>query len=173
MKLYNYVKMQYIYRTKAKFIAKSTGCKGSYALMRLPYHNRGDQIAPDAMHTIKDSIEKIMSLITGSYMFNYIIIRSSHIGNYFIGKYDDKASKAEMLLGRFGLQMGSDNQLPWVLTKKELQLAQERLKHLIIPAYLDFNPQYLFTHPSRLKSHDWKQVHIITICVYILVDIIT
>ena len=68
------IKMQYIYRTKAKFIAKSTGCKGSYALMRLPYHNCGDQIAPDAMHTIKDSIEKIMSLITGSYMFNYIYV---------------------------------------------------------------------------------------------------
>ena len=54
-----------IYRTKAKFIAKSTGCKGSYALMRLPYHSRGDQVAPDAMHTIKDVIEKIVFLITG------------------------------------------------------------------------------------------------------------
>ena len=64
-----------------------------------------------------------------------------------------------MLLGRFELLLESENQLPWVLTKKELQLAQERLKHLIIPAYLDFNPQYLFTHPSRLKSHDWKQVN--------------
>ena len=56
-------------RTKAKFIAKSTGCKGSYALMRLPYHNRGDQIAPDAMHTVKDSIEKIVALITGKQLY--------------------------------------------------------------------------------------------------------
>ena len=64
-----------------------------------------------------------------------------------------------MLLGRFGLQLGNNNQLLWVLTKEELQLAQQRLKHLVIPAHLDFNPQHLFTHPSRLKSHDWKQVN--------------
>ena len=37
--------------------------------MRLPYHNRGDQIAPDAMHTIKDSIEKIVALITGKQFY--------------------------------------------------------------------------------------------------------
>ena len=77
-----------------------------------------------------------------------------------------------MLLGRFGLELGYDSQLPcnWLLTKKELQLAQEWLKHLIIPTYLDFNPQYLFTHPSRLKSHDWKQVKYMSyqLAVYIL-----
>ena len=46
-------------------IAKFTGCKASYALMRLPYHDRTTQTVPDAMHTIKDCIEKIVYLITG------------------------------------------------------------------------------------------------------------
>ena len=61
-------------------------------------------------------------MITHVYVHNYL----------FKGKYDDKASKAEMLLGRFGLQLGDNNQLPWVLTKEKLQLAQQRLKHLLI-----------------------------------------
>ena len=52
-------------RAQAKDIAKSTGCKGSYALMRLPYHNRVDQTVPDAMHTVKDCIEKLLYLIIG------------------------------------------------------------------------------------------------------------
>jgi len=46
-------------------IARSTRCKGSYALMRLPYHNRVEQTVPDAMHTIKDCIEKLLYLIIG------------------------------------------------------------------------------------------------------------
>ena len=46
-------------------IAKSTGCKASYPLMRLSYHDRNSQTVPDAMHTIKDCIEKIVYLITG------------------------------------------------------------------------------------------------------------
>ena len=47
-------------------IAKSTGCKASYSLMRLPYHDRVSQTVPDAMHTVKDCIEKLVYLITGS-----------------------------------------------------------------------------------------------------------
>lgn len=53
-------------RAQAKLIAKSTGCKGSYALMRLPYHDRVEQTVPDAMHTVKDCIEKLLYLITGN-----------------------------------------------------------------------------------------------------------
>ena len=46
-------------------IAKSTGCKASYHLMRLPYHDRNSQTVPKAMHTIKGCIEKIVYLMTG------------------------------------------------------------------------------------------------------------
>ena len=52
-------------RTQANLIAKHTGCKGIYALMRLPYHNRIEQTMPDAMHTVKDCVEKVFYLITG------------------------------------------------------------------------------------------------------------
>ena len=60
----------YTCRTQAKLLAKSTGCKGSYSLMRLPCHDRVNQTVPDAMHTVKDCIEKIVYLITGNIMLN-------------------------------------------------------------------------------------------------------
>ena len=54
-------------RAQATLIAKSTGCKATYSLMRLPGHDRVNQTVPDAMHTIKDSIEKLVYLIIGRY----------------------------------------------------------------------------------------------------------
>ena len=59
-------------QSRAKAIAKSTGCKGKYALMRLPYHNRVKQTVPDAMHTVKDCIEKLVYLLIGKYIYIYI-----------------------------------------------------------------------------------------------------
>ena len=78
------------------------------------------------------------------------------------GKSDDKGKvvQSESMLRRFGLQPGCvfTTRLPWILTKNKFELACQRLMHLVIPVHYDFNPQYLFTHPYRLKSHDWKQV---------------
>ena len=68
------------------------------------------------------------------------------------GKLDEKIVRAEE--GRFG-----DVECPpWKLTSREIKKAEERLLHLIIPSHLDFSCKYVFSHPSRLKSHDWKQV---------------
>ena len=52
----------HVRRSQANLIAKSTGCKGSYALMKLPEHNRTLQTVPDAMH------EKMVYLVTCSYI---------------------------------------------------------------------------------------------------------
>ena len=69
------------------------------------------------------------------------------------GKTDnEKILRAEE--GRFE----GEPQPPWELTTSQLSIVQERLMHLSIPAHLDVNYKYLFSHPSRLKSHDWKQV---------------
>lgn len=58
--------MLYANRAQANLLAKHTGCKGTYTLMNLPYHDRIEQTMPDAMHTVKDCVEKIFYLITGS-----------------------------------------------------------------------------------------------------------
>lgn len=62
--------MLYTNRAQADLIAKHTGCKGTYSLMKLPYHDRIEQTMPDAMHTVKDCVEKIFYLITGNYKLN-------------------------------------------------------------------------------------------------------
>ena len=41
------------------------GCKGVYALMKLPHHDPIGQTASDAMHTVKDAVVNILDLITG------------------------------------------------------------------------------------------------------------
>ena len=38
----------------------------SYALMKLPCHNRLIQVFPDTMHTIKDAVEHVFNIITGA-----------------------------------------------------------------------------------------------------------
>lgn len=58
-----------IHRSQANLIAKATGCKGTYALMRLPDHNRTLQTVPDAMHTVKDDVEKLVYLVTGMRLY--------------------------------------------------------------------------------------------------------
>ena len=42
-----------------------TGCKGTYALMELKYHNPISQTVPDAMHTVKVVMEHLLYLIIG------------------------------------------------------------------------------------------------------------
>lgn len=78
----------------------------------------------------------------------------------YIGKSDAaKDFRAESALGRFGFRRGiKHTTAPWLLNTADIDLAARRLKQICIPPHIDCNPQYLFSHPSRLKSHDWKQV---------------
>lgn len=72
-----------------------------------------------------------------------------------------KVVTAEAALQRFNLQPNAENtKPPWHLSGSDLKLANERLKQISIPSYLDFKATHVFSHPVRLKSHDWKQVKI-------------
>ena len=85
------------------------------------------------------------------------------------GKLDKtKLVQAEFLLGRFHLSTDGDTTLPWVFDKEQLKIAQQRLQLLFVPAHYSFNPQFLFSHLSWLKSHDWKQVLHKEFCAYII-----
>lgn len=71
--------------------------------------------------------------------------------------------KSEIELGRFGLDATSESDdVPWQLSSDNIKLANARVKQIVIPSYLDFKVQFLFSYPSRLKSHDWKQVFLNT-----------
>ena len=65
---------------------------------------------------------------------------------------------AEAALKRFGLSqsMRSSTEnlsVPWLLSKDDIHLATEHLKHTRIPAHIDCNPRFPFSNPLQLKSH--------------------
>ena len=118
--------------------------------MKLPSHNRLVQCFPDAMHTVKDAIERVFFLL--------------------IGKTNlDKVLASEVAYGRFGLKLPSrkrkrggglsDTKIdqPYVLSSNERRLADERSK-MIIMTSKDFDPGSIFFRTTGLKSHDWKEV---------------
>ena len=80
-----------------------------------------------------------------------------------------KTVTTEIALCRF--QLNETMKLPWCLSSEDLKIAKQRMQMIRIPTHLDFNPHYLFDHPSRLKSHDWKQVHVHYIIIYNTPDV--
>jgi len=100
------------------------------------------------MHTVKDAACNIYDLITGK---------------------DDtvKCRNTEWKLGRrFGLSASKLKKkvcrrnpiVPYSLSTVDLQLANNRAFEIKTPLHVDFTPGPVFTNPSTLKSHDWKQV---------------
>ena len=78
-----------------------------------------EQTVPDAMHTVKDVIESLFSLITGK-------------------KNNQKVQKAEEKLGRF------HESIPYMLSKTELKIADNRFNEMLAPIHADFIPTPMF-----------------------------
>ena len=133
-------------------MCKSTGCKGSYSFMKTQFHNRTTQVFPDAMHTVKDTIEHLFNLITGK-------------------EDSPMVRKVEVELNRFGLQVQNTTRkrigemakklnlpsAPFRLSPEEIETANSRVCSVSLPS-LDFTPGAIFTRTFGLKSHDWKEV---------------
>ena len=114
-----------------------------------PSHNRLTQCFPDAMHTVKDAIERVF----------FLLFRKTNL---------DKILASEIAYGRFGLKLPSRKRKrgessntkidqPYVLSSIERRLADERSK-MIITTSKDFDPGSVFFRTTGLKSHDWKEV---------------
>ena len=92
------------------------------------------QVLPDAMHTIKDVVEKIIKLITADetaikkVVETEVILKSDH---------------------------AADGKLPFCMSREQTQLAGKCAQSIIIPANLNYMPITPFTHSKALKSHDW------------------
>ncbi|XP_069109797.1 uncharacterized protein [Argopecten irradians] len=168
-------------KTRASVIATATGCKGPYALMKLPGHNRLQESLPDSCHTIKDVTQNIMNVITNRNVNIHKIVISEKENN----RSHVITSTAEETIARLGInncvsetrtkvtdQSGgkkkrktnqSDSMIrnlpdvyPFSLTKHELQKADDRAKSLIIPLSVGLKPAPFISKPGSLKSHDWK-----------------
>ena len=134
----------------AALLKKGTGCKGAYPFLDLPHHDSIQQTVPDAMHTVKDAVVNIYDLITG--------------------KDDtDKCRNSEYKLGRLPIETlrktisRKDPMVTYSLSSSELELANHRASSIITPVHIDFTSGMIFSSTAALKSHDWKQVHILVL----------
>jgi len=66
--------------TERAFLAKSYGCKGRYAFMRLPNHDRTTLVHPDAMHTITNVITTLVGLLSGNANTSQVLLEEEEFG---------------------------------------------------------------------------------------------
>ena len=79
-------------KSQAQYVATATGCKGLYALSRIPGHDRLEQSVPDAMHTVKDVIKNVMDLCTGRVSsMSKIITAEENLGRAHVTGVDEDA----------------------------------------------------------------------------------
>jgi len=108
------------------------GCKETYSLMKLPNHDRVEQTVPDAMHTIKDVVEKLFNVVTGR------------------GRADtSKVKGAEAAIGCFGMSsahqsISNVSGAPFQLSRDQMKEAELRTQSILVSGYLDFKPAQLF-----------------------------
>lgn len=133
--------------TAAMAISKATGFKQSHSFMKLPNHNYLTQTYPDAMHTVKDCIERIFFLLIGKVNLDSIKNCETSLGRFYLN-YSNRKRKR---------QQGSLRPHPYVLSSDEIKLADKRSKAIIMPNR-DFKPGTIFFRTTNLKSHDWKEV---------------
>ena len=140
-----------MYRTQAASIAKATGCKGIHPLLRLPHIDPIEQIDPDAMHTIKDVVERMFALIIGK----------------DTSETKEKITNAEEAFGRtFCTGLGKRKQgssaakssMLYQLTSESKKIADQRCEAIIVPSHVDYSSRPIFCKKVHFKSHDWKQV---------------
>lgn len=125
-------------------LVQESGCKGEYALRKLPLHDRLWNTPVDPMHLIKNIVVHCINLITGS-------------GDSV------KVREAERLLNRFPTlwvtQSHSDlPPAPLRLSKEDVKLADDRAKRIYVPHGFDWRPREIFSKSIGYKSHEWKQV---------------
>ncbi len=129
-------------------VAKNTGCKGSYSLMKLPHHNRMQQCVPDAMHTVKDVIERLFHLIIGKNSSSKVQQAEKNAKRVHLVCEDDPSVASQK----------SRKKIPcYQLSPDDIKIANTRINSVILPLQ-DFTPSNTFSRTFGLKSHDWKEV---------------
>ena len=133
--------------------------------MRLPDHDPLVQCAPDAMHTVKDVLERVFGLMTGKES-----IAKVQESEHALGRFATPEQTGPQRLGK-RVRTAAVAKVPYCLTKDELKLADERSLSILTPTHIDFKCPAMFCKPYYHKSHDWKQVSMINlfVCVNIFV----
>ena len=133
-------------KNEKKRIATQTGCKGNYALRRLPGHNRFLNTPPEPMHLIKNIVEHIVCLLSG--------LEDSR-----------KVREEERERGRFPetwVEKGASvlPDAPFRLTTNEMVIASERSCAIQVPSSVEWRPRPIFGKKcyTGMTSHQWKEL---------------
>ena len=140
--------------TKRKEISRSKGCKGSYSLRKLPFHERLLNTPVEPMHLIKDIVEHIVRLLCG--MEDSVKVREEE-------RERNRFRTSWVQTGKPGLPPA-----PFRLSVGEIRIANERAKSVCVPAGFDWKPSAVFSRPVGMKSHSWKQMVSTSILKYCL-----
>ena len=122
--------------------------------MKLPNHNRTLQTFPDAMHTVKDAIERVFFLF-GKSRLEKIAELEGRLKRFGFGGQSRKRKCSDQVVI-------TKTKHHYVLSPDERKLADARSKMIVMTSN-DFIPGEIFYRTTGLKSHDWKEV-----CVYIM-----
>ena len=125
-------------------LSQSTGCKGSYALRKLPHHDRHLNTPVEPMHLIKDIVEHLVRFLSGT-------------------EDSIKVRKEEQRRKRFRMSWIEEGHhalppAPFRLSVSEQQIANRRAQSIRVSHGFDWKPQALFVSKIGMKSHTWKQL---------------
>ncbi len=130
---------------KRKQLAQQSGCKGTYALRKLPAHERIVNTPIDPMHLIKNVAEHVVRLISGAE--DSLKVRMEE-------KHRKRFRSTWVKGGTTALPLA-----PFRLCAEARATANERALQIKVPLGFDWRPRPFFQLKSvGMKSHEWKQV---------------
>jgi len=150
-------------------IATGTGCREMYVLAaKNPSFDRIEQTMPDAMHTIAVQVKHLVKCLAGKASEDSLAVRMQEksLGRFkeswpnMSGSSSSNSSKGKIpeKKKRKGGGVSSLPQAPFGLTKKQMEQADLRTKQISCPAGDTFCARPIFSHISRMNSHEWKEV---------------
>ncbi|VDI69941.1 Hypothetical predicted protein [Mytilus galloprovincialis] len=160
---------------------KRTGLKGTYSFMKLPYHNRSEQMQPDGMHTIADVIGNVLDTITGKDDSKKVRLCEQEFDRFkdtWVKENTDVTEEStdgssNEVVGQKRKSVTPNNvqhkkkksnnveqcvlpPAPWRLDRTALALADKRAKSLQYPPGFDYHPDKHFSKPWTLRTMHGK-----------------
>ncbi|XP_052097487.1 uncharacterized protein LOC127732488 [Mytilus californianus] len=162
-------------QNQKSILQKQTGLKGTYSFMRLPYHNRKEQMQPDGMHTIADVIGNVLGMVTGK-DDNKKVRNGEEDFNRFKETWikrddedaepcsevtrkrkNDNQSNAKQKKQKLQTEIGEElPKAPWKVDKPGLKVADTRAKNLVYPIGYDYLADNHFSKPWTLRTMHGK-----------------
>ncbi|VDI22367.1 Hypothetical predicted protein, partial [Mytilus galloprovincialis] len=147
-------------RNQQNNFQKATGLKGKYSIMKLPYHDRNQQMQPDGMHTIADFITHVMDLLVGKSDTKKVRLCEKH-HKRFPQTWPQETAAEQVAIeppSKKRKTMSSETlpPAPWTLSTDSVKEADRRATAIKYPAGVEISPGLHFTKPWTLRTMNSK-----------------